>query len=126
MVIDGDVISEAGRAAWTAASDAMSVRDDVSGVPNGIWDVYEQARLQDPVLDGFMTAAEAGNAAGYDDLLAWSLENETGIETTKSLLARDGEQTVLSFQADTLDWGATVELAESCLLYTSPSPRDRG
>ncbi|MGB1485499.1 MAG: efflux RND transporter permease subunit, partial [Poseidonia sp.] len=113
VVIDGDVISEEGRAAWTAASDAMSVRDDVSGVPNGIWDVYEQARLQDPVLDGFMTAAEAGNAAGYDDLLAWSLENETGIETTKSLLARDGEQTVLSFQADTLDWGATVELAES-------------
>ena len=30
-----------------------------------------------------------------------------------SLLARDGEQTVLSFQADTLDWAATVDLAES-------------
>ena len=113
VVIDGDVISEDGRAAWTAASDAMTARDDVSGVPNGIWDVYEQARLQDPVLDGFMAAAEAGETAGYADLLAWSLENETGIETTKSLLARDGEQTVLSFQADTLDWGATVELAES-------------
>ena len=113
VVIDGDVISEAGRAAWSAASTTMSARDDVSGVPNGIWDVYEQARLQDAVLDGFMAAAEAGEQAGYDALLTWSLENETGIEATKGLLARDGEQTVLSFQADTLDWGATVELAES-------------
>ncbi len=113
VVIDGDVISEAGRTAWTAASTTMAARDDVSGVPNGIWDVYEQARLQDPVLDGYMSAVEAGDQTGYDDLLAWSLENETGVETTKSLLARDGTQTVLSFQADTLDWGATVELAES-------------
>jgi len=113
VVIDGDVISEAGREAWTAAWNTMAARGDVSGVPNGIWDVYEQARLQDPVLDGFMTAAEAGEQTGYRDLLTWSLENKTGVETTKSLLARDGEQTVLSFQADTLDWGATVDLAES-------------
>ena len=113
VVIDGDVISEAGREAWTAAWSTMAARGDVSGVPNGIWDVYEQARLQDPVLDGFMTAAESGEQTGYQDLLTWSLENQTGVETTKSLLARDGEQTVLSFQADTLDWGATVDLAES-------------
>ena len=113
VVIDGDVISEAGRTAWTAAFTTMSARDDVSGVPTGIWDVYEQARLQDPVLDGFLLAAEAGDRTGYNDLLAWSLDNETGVETTKSLLARDGTQTLLSFQADTLDWGATVDLAES-------------
>ena len=113
VVIDGDVISEAGRAAWTAASTTMASRGDVSGVPNGIWDVYEQARLQDPVLDGYMAQAEAGEPSGYNLLLTWSLENETGVETTKSLLARDGAQTVLSFQADTLDWAATVDLAES-------------
>ena len=34
-------------------------------------------------------------------------------EATKSLLSRDGEQTLLSFQADTLGWSATVDLAES-------------
>ena len=113
VVLDGDVISEAGRAAWTAASTTMASRGDVSGVPNGIWDVYEQARLQDPVLDGYMAQAEAGEPSGYNLLLTWSLENETGVETTKSLLARDGAQTVLSFQADTLDWAATVDLAES-------------
>ena len=91
----------------------MSARDDVNGIPNGVWDVFEQARLQDPVLDAIMLDVDAGETSGYDELRRWSLENETGIETTKSLLARDGEQTLLSFQADTLGWGATVELAES-------------
>ena len=113
VVIDGDVISEQGRAVWEDALASMSSRDDVSGVPSGVWDVYDQARLQDPVVDGFMRTAEAGEAGGYEALLAWSLENETGIEATKSLLSRDGEQTLLSFQADTLGWSATVDLAES-------------
>ena len=113
VVIDGDVISESGRTAWSAAFESMLARDDVNGVPNGIWTVFEQARLQDPVLDAFMMGADAGEAGAYEDLRRWSLENETGIETTKSLLARDGAQTVLSFDADTLGWGATVELAES-------------
>ena len=113
VVIDGDVISEEGRVVWEDAMLRMSARDDVSGVPTGVWDVYNQARLQDPVLDGFMRTAEAGEGDGYDALRAWSLENETGIEATKSLLSRDGEQTLLSFQADTLGWSATVDLAES-------------
>jgi predicted RND superfamily exporter protein len=113
VVIDGDVISPEGRAASALAATMLSQRDDVSGVPNGLWDVLEQARLDDAVLDGWLTAAENGDVTAWASLSTWALENTTGIETTKSLLARDGEQTVLSFQADTLDWAATVELAES-------------
>ena len=113
VVIDGHVISEEGRAVWENAFSSMSIRDDVSGVPSGVWDIYEQARLHDPVLDGYMMAAESGQDEGYAALKTWSLENETGIEATKSLLSRDGEQTLLSFQADTLGWSATVDLAES-------------
>ena len=113
VVLDGDVITEEGRAAWNTVLTTMLQRDDISGIPTGIWDVYEQTRLQDPVVDGFMQAADSGDSTGYESLLIWSLENETGIEATKSLLARDGMQTVLSFQADTLDWSATVKLAES-------------
>ena len=82
-------------------------------MPNGLWDVLEQARLQDPDLDMLMDAAENGDDAAWDSLRSWSLNNATGVEATKAFLARDGEQTVLSFQADTLDWGATVEFAES-------------
>ena len=113
VVLDGDVMSDEGREAWTLAASMLTQRDDVSGVPNGVWDVLEQARLQDADLDALLTGTENGDQQAWDDLLAWSLDNATGIETTKSLLARDGEQTVLSFQADTLDWAATVDLAES-------------
>ena len=113
VVLDGDIMSPEGRAAWTLAADLLTARDDVNGVPNGIWDVFEQARLQDPVVDEWMVAADNGDTAAWDALLSWSLNNATGIETTKAFLARDGEQTVLSFQADTLDWGATVDFAES-------------
>jgi predicted RND superfamily exporter protein len=113
VVLDGDVMSDEGRDAWTLAASMLTQRDDVSGVPNGMWDVLEQARLQDADLDALLTGTENGDQQAWDDLLAWSLDNATGIETTKSLLARDGEQTVLSFQADTLDWAATVDLAES-------------
>ena len=113
VVIDGDVISPEGRTATLLATAMLTQREDVSGLPNGLWDVLEQARLDDSNLDGWMTAADNGDEEAWTSLSRWALENTTGIETTKSLLARDGEQTVLSFQADTLDWAATVELAES-------------
>ena len=113
VVLDGDVITEEGREAWNAALTTMIQRDDVSGIPTGIWDVFEQTRLHDPVVNGFMLAVDDGDSDAYSSLLVWSLENETGIEATKSTLARDGMQTLLSFQADTLGWSATVELAES-------------
>ena len=113
VVLDGDVLSPEGRDAWQQATAMLSSREDVSGVPNGVWDVLEQARLQDNVLDGMLINIENGEAQGWDALRSWALENTTGSEATKGLLARDGEQTVLSFQADTLDWAATVELAES-------------
>ena len=88
-------------------------RDDVSGVPSGVWDIYEQARLHDPVLDGYMMAAESGQDEGYAALKAWSLENETGIETTKrsALPRRRADRAFLPGRH--LDWGATVDLAES-------------
>jgi len=111
--LDGDVITEEGRAAWNAALATMMQRDDVNGIPTGIWDVFEQTRLHNPVVDGFMQAMDDGDSKAYSSLLVWSLENETGVEATKSTLSRDGMQTVLSFQADTLGWSATVELAES-------------
>ena len=113
VVIDGDVISATGSMVWTEVYELMSARDDISGVPSGVWNVYEQARLQDPVLDQIMEEAETGDEAAFDTLLAWSMLNETGIEATKSLLARDGQQTLLSFQADTLGWSETVDLAQS-------------
>ena len=83
VVIDGDVVSATGSMVWTEVYELMSARDDISGVPSGVWNVYEQARLQDPVLDQIMAEAETGDEAAFDTLLAWSTLNEAGIEATK-------------------------------------------
>ena len=113
IVVNGDVFSSEGQAAWEMAVDHLNERDDVTGVPSGLWDVLEQTRVQDPALDALMVGTSTNDQQAWDDLETWSMNNATGIETTKSLLARNGQQTVISFQADTLDWSATVEFAES-------------
>ncbi len=112
IVLDGDIMSESGRDAWQVASADLSTNPDVNGIPNGLWDVLEQARLQDSGLDDLLTSIDDGNDNAWQALETWALENTTGIEMTKSLLARDGAQTVISFQAETLDWAATVAFAE--------------
>jgi predicted RND superfamily exporter protein len=112
IVLDGDIMSESGRNAWQVASADLSTNPDVNGVPNGLWDVLEQARLQDSGLDELLTSIDDGSDNAWQALETWALENTTGIEMTKSLLARDGDQTVISFQAETLDWAATVAFAD--------------
>lgn len=113
VVVNGDVFSTEGRTAWNLAVNHLNERDDITGVPSGMWDVLEQTRVQDPVLDGLLTGVATNEAQAWLDLETWAMDNATGVEATKSLLARSGEQTVISFQADTLDWGATVDFSES-------------
>jgi len=113
VVVNGEVFSPEGRAAWALAVDHLTERQDITGLPTGLWDVLEQTRVRDAAVDGWMTGIEANDAQAWADIEAWSMNNVTGVETTKSLLARSGEQTVISFQADTLDWSATVDFATS-------------
>ena len=49
---------------------------------------------------------------GFDELEAYLLENATGRDLVDSLLYIDGRQTIISFQANTLDWQATVDFEE--------------
>ena len=111
IVLDGDIMSDEGRDAWLKASAGISTLDEVNGVPNGLWDALEQARTQDVGLNALLLSVEQGDEGAWQSLESWAMNNNTGIELTKSMLARDGEQTVISFQADTLDWAATVDLA---------------
>ncbi len=113
VVLDGDVLSAEGVEAWQSAKETLANREDISSVPNGLWDILEQARLQDTVLDELMAQTQAGNASAWATLSDWAFNNATGVETTQGWLARDGDQTVISFDADTLDWESTVAFAES-------------
>ena len=57
-----------------------------------------------------MVSLDANSPETYDALSAYVLENETGRQLTAAVLASNGQQTVLSFQAETLDWQATIDL----------------
>ena len=111
LVVDvDDAVTHEGRLAWDAAYTMLTESDDVSGTPNGLWNLLSEAQVRDTVLNDLMVALDANSPETYDALSAYVLENETGRQLTAAVLASNGHQTVLSFQAETLDWQATIDL----------------
>lgn len=110
VVLEGDILSEEGVEAYNTAIATLSATEGVTGVPTGLWDTLESERGSNPTLDGLLDNLISSN--GFDDLEAYLLENETGRDLVDSLLHTDGEQTIISFQANTLDWQATVDFEE--------------
>ena len=111
LVVDvDDAVTHEGRLAWDAAYTMLTESDDVSGTPNGLWNLLSEAQVRDTVLNDLMVSLDANSPETYDALSAYVLENETGRQLTAAVLASNGQQTVLSFQAETLDWQATIDL----------------
>ncbi|MCH1422177.1 MAG: MMPL family transporter [Candidatus Poseidoniaceae archaeon] len=111
LVVDvDDAVTHEGRLAWDAAYTMLTESDDVSGTPNGLWNLLSEAQIRDTVLNDLMVSLDANSPETYDALSAYVLENETGRQLTAAVLASNGQQTVLSFQAETLDWQATIDL----------------
>ena len=69
-----------------------------------------EAQVRDQDLANLMSNLDDTNQSTWDELETYLLTNENGRELTSSLLASDGQQTVISFQAETLDWQATIDL----------------
>ena len=57
-----------------------------------------------------MVDIDIGEVDAWNDLADWLLLNETGRQISSALLHSNGQQTLISFQATTLDWQATVDL----------------
>lgn len=110
VVLEGDILSEKGIEAYNTAIATLSSTDGVTGVPSGIWDTLETERGRNPTLDGLLN--NLTTEEGFDDLEVYLLENATGRDLVDSLLYIDGRQTIISFQANTLDWQATVDFEE--------------
>lgn len=110
VVYDGNILSSEGRESWNMTMDAIAASPDVTGVPNGLWDLIQEARIQYRTLDDIMLNIDGGEAQAWTDLADWLLTNETGRQISSALLHSNGEQTLISFQATTLDWQATVDL----------------
>ena len=111
VVLDGDILSEQGIEAYNTAIATLSSTEGVTGVPTGLWDTLESERGRNPTLDGLLENLTTAN--GFDELEAYLLENATGRDLVDSLLYTDGRQTIISFQANTLDWQATVDFEEA-------------
>ena len=91
---------------------AILTSPDNSGVPNGLWDLLEDSRQRYEHLDLLMADLNSQDLQSWDNLSSWLLSNETGRNLSSSLLHTNGQQTLISFQANTLDWQATVDLTQ--------------
>ncbi len=110
IVYDGDILSDVGWQSWNLTMSTLTTSPDITGVPNGLWDLVEESRPQYDALDEIMISIEEGESNGWSDLSAWLLTNDTGRQLSGALLHSNGQQTLISFQANTLDWQATVDL----------------
>ena len=112
VVLEGDIVSPQGFEAYNIAITMLQETDGVTGVPTGLWDTLETSRTTNVDLDTLM-ANLSSDSASYQSLKTYLLEDATGRNITDSLLYTNGEQTILSFQANTLDWKDTVEFETS-------------
>ena len=110
LVLDVDVLSPEGQDAWYASNSMLLESPDVSGTPNGLWSLLSEAQVRDPYLNSLMLALDSTSLGSYQNLSDYLLLNSTGRQLTSGVLSSDGQQTVLSFQAETLDWQATIDL----------------
>ena len=111
VVLEGDIISADGIIAYNTAIETLINTEGVTGVPSGLWNTLETERGQNTALDNLMNNLDTEQ--GFDELQSYLLENTTGRELVDSLLSINGQQTIISFQANTLDWQATVDFEEA-------------
>ena len=106
-VLDGDVISQDGRLLYETVVSDLQNNVKVTGVPIGIWSVLEESRISNSELDGLMSALDDDDA-NWQNLEEWLLTSD-GRNISSGTLNSRATQTVISFQAATLDWQATAD-----------------
>ena len=107
VVLDGKIISREGKFVYDEVIEKLSNTDEINGLPIGIWGILEEYRSSDSELDLILNQLDDSNAS-WSLLKTWLL-SEDGRNISSGNLNSDATQTVISFQAATLDWGATVD-----------------
>tara|TARA_B110001452_G_scaffold207644_1_gene177840 strand:- start:30 stop:2834 length:2805 start_codon:yes stop_codon:yes gene_type:complete len=111
VVLEGDVISQNGRDIYYEIVSELSSTEGINGLPIGIWSILEESRSSDSELDLLMTNLD-GSDSSWDSLEDWLL-SEPGRNLSSGNLNSEATQTVISFQAATLDWQATADFESS-------------
>ena len=109
VVIEGDVVSEDGRQAVESVLGVLSADDRVTVVVSDLWSTLEASRGSNPELSALMLSVDDGEEGSWSSLSGWLIGTEDGRSISAGMLAGDGEQTLVSFQAATLDWSSTNE-----------------
>ena len=107
VVLDGNVISSEGRALYDAVIQDLSSNTKVTETPVGVWSILDKSRASNNQLDVLM-AQLSDDETSYIGLKSW-LMTEEGRNLTSGNLNQDSTQTIISFQAATLDWQATAD-----------------
>lgn len=100
---DGAVISSEGRDAIRDVEALLAERENVNNVAS-VWSVLDGS--EDPLVRGWVDGGD------YASLDAWLRTNETGRSLVERYLPVSGEQTVVTFEAPTIDWQSTLEFSE--------------
>lgn len=111
-VLEGDIISKEGRDLYDEVMSSLMANPKVTDVPIGVWGTLEKSRTSNLVLDNLMS--NLGNdESSWKNLESWLLSDD-GRNLTSGTLNSKASQTLISFQAATLDWQATADF-ESAL-----------
>ena len=106
-VLEGNVISQDGRTLYDSVILELSENPKTTGLPVGIWAVLEESRTTNSELDTLMNGL-SDDESSWLALESWLL-TEDGRNLSSGNLNSDASQTVISFQAATLDWQATAD-----------------
>ena len=102
-------------------ADPRGIEDDYSGVETGSWVFQTLQQLeQGPLANRRRTGGYFG-ATGIDPMFGEEIPNYSCPSRGSRTAFVDGA--ITAFAGDYAAVGAPIE---TCLLYTSPSPRDRG
>ena len=107
VVVEGDVVSEEGRKAIQDVVGVLGQDERVTVVISDLWSTLDSTRGSNPELSSLMLSVENGEDGGWSSLREWLTASEAGRDISSGLLSDDGQQTLVSFQAATLDWSST-------------------
>ena len=108
VVLEGDIISAEGKMVYDDIIDELTGSEDINGLPIGIWGILEESRSSNSELDNLLSQLDESDEVSWNVLRIWLLSEE-GRNISSSNLNSDASQTVISFQAATLDWKDTAE-----------------
>lgn len=123
VVLDGEVISSEGKMVYDDIIIQLSENEKITGLPIGIWGILEESRTSNTELDSLMNNLD-DDEASWNELKAWLLSDD-GRNISAGNLNSQGMQTVISFQASTLDWQATADFESELSATLAELAEDR-